>query len=221
MALFALFTLLLAGAGALLLAKVFFNLMPNTRRLKADLQKMKDDMNKWTVELVPLTDEELELVSFNQDKQVVRKGITKTARGIYTSIYHEPILAYSYKEYAGSGRTGLLYVRTARHEFVYTLTKKGVSIAIDNKEVGVLQTDGILYGAKSRRMIARINREAEEFLPIIVNDKEIASVAKYDPKEDAKMGKRAFEFIREDLEGPEKEVFLALGVLEVIEQTLG
>lgn len=221
MAIFALFTLLIAGAGALLLAKIFFNLMPNARRLKADLGKMKEDMNKWAVELIPLTDEELELVSFNQDKQVVRKGITKTARGIFTSIYHEPVLAYSYKEYSGSGRTALLYVRTSNHDFVYTLTKKGINIEIDDKQVGVLQKDGILYGAKSRRMIARVNRETEEVLPIIVNNKEVASVAKYDPKENTKIGKRAFEFVRDDLEGAEKEVFLALGVLEVIEQSLG
>ena len=221
MALFALFTFLLVAIGSVILASVFFNFMPNNRRIDADLQKMKADMNKWAGdELVPLTDEELELFSFNQEKQVMRKGITKSAKGIFTSIYHEPVVAYSYKEYFGSGRTALLYVRTSEHEFVYRLSKKGVKIGIDNQDVGTLKEDGKLYGAKSKRLLARIHRKDElQLSPIVINEKEVASVGRYEPQND-KVGKRAFEFVREDMSKAEKEVFLSLGILEVIDQSL-
>jgi hypothetical protein len=221
MALFALFTLLLAAVGIVLMVKAFANFMPNNRRLDQDLQKMKADMDKWVEELVPLTDEELGLFSYNQEKQVMKKGLTKTARGIYTSIYHEPVVAYSYKEYLGSGRRALLYVRTAEHEFVYAVNKDGIRIGIDNKTVGTLRKDGILYGAKSKRKIAQINRDNPELLlPIIVNEKEVASVSNYRPDKGEKLGKRAFEFVREDMTQPEHEVFLSLGILEVIEQSI-
>jgi len=221
MALFALFTLLLAAIGIVLMVKVFSNFMPSNRRIDQDLQKMKADMDKWVDDLVPLTEEELELFSFNQEKQVIRKGLSKTAKGIYTSIYHEPAVAYSYKEYLGSGRRALLYVRTSEHEFVYSVSKKGIKIGINNKSVGTLKEDGVLYGARSNRMIARINRDNPELLlPIIVNEKEVASVAPYQPQKDAKLGKRAFEFVREDMSQDEEEVFLSLGILEVIEQSL-
>ena len=219
MALFAFFTLLIATIGVFMLARIFF-FLPNKNRLKADLKLMKADMDKWANDLVPIGDEELEQFSFNQEKQVVRSGITKTARGIFTTIYHEPVMAYSYKKYPGSGRTALLYVRTANNDFVYHFNKNGVKVTIDGKEVGLLNDEGVLYGAKSKRMLGRINRKTAEVLPVIINDKEVASVAKFNATGSAKFSQRAFEFVREDLTEPEKEVFLSLGVLEVIEQSV-
>ena len=220
MALFALLTLLLAVAGVVLLMRVFSNLAPGSRKLQQDLDKMKEDMDKWAGELVPMTREEVELFSFNQEKHVLRKSFGKTAKGIFTSIYHEPVLAYSYKEYLGPGKNGLLYVRTGSQEFVYRISKKGIDILVDREPVGTLKEDGVLYNKRGNRMLAQINREAGEFLPVLVNDREVANVARLKKGEGSKLSQRAFEFVKNDMNKEEKDVFLSLAVLEVIEQSI-
>ena len=150
----------------------------------------------------------------------MRKGFGKSAKGIFTSIYHEPVMAYSYKEYMGPGKNALLYVRTGGQEFVYRATKKGIDVLIDREKVGTLREDGGLYNKKGNRMLAQINRDAGEFLPVLVNNREVANVARLNKEESTKVGQRAFEFVREDMTQEEKDVFLSLAVLEVIEQSI-
>ena len=220
MALFALFTLLLAAAGLVLLVRIFSSFAPNSRKLQQDLDKMKEDMDKWAGDLVPMTREEVDLFSFNQEKHVLRKSFGKTAKGIFTSIYHEPILAYSYKEYIGPGKNALLYVRTGSQEFVYRISKTGIDVLVDREQVGTLKEDGVLYNKRGNRMLAQINREAGEFLPVLVNDREVANVARLKKGAGSKLSQRAFEFVKGDMSKEEKDVFLSLAVLEVIEQSI-
>ncbi|MCO6480060.1 MAG: hypothetical protein J5I94_25705 [Phaeodactylibacter sp.] len=220
MALFALFTLLLAAVGVFLLVRIFSSFAPGNRKLQQDLDQMKEDMDKWAGDLVPLTREEVELFSFNQEKHIMRKGFGKKAKGIFTSIYHEPVMAYSYKEYMGPGKNALLYVRTGGQEFVYRISKKGIEVLIDREKVGTLKEDGILYNKQGGRMLAQINRDAGEFLPVLISGREVANVARLKKNESAKLGQRAFEFVRKDMSKEEKDVFLSLAVLEVIEQSI-
>lgn len=220
MTLFALFTLILAAVGVVLLARVFANFQPGSRRIQEDLKKMKADMDKWAGDLVPLTKEEVELFSFNQEKQVVRKGLSRTAKGIFTSIYHEPVLAYSYKEYLGTGRNALLYARTRNREYVYRFHKNGVDVSVNGQPVGIVKNDSVLYSGRQNHRLARIKRENATLLPVLVNEREVASVVKMDKQAKAKLGQRAFEFVKDDMSQEEKEVFLSLGVLEVVEQSL-
>jgi uncharacterized membrane-anchored protein YhcB (DUF1043 family) len=221
MALFALFSLLLAVIGVVLLVKVFANFQPSKSKVQEDLQQLKADMDKWAPELVPLTREEVDLFSFNQEKQVVRKGLSKTAKGVFTSIYHEPLLAYSYKEYLGSGRNALLYARTQNREYVYRFKKDQVELTVNGQPMGVVKGGDSLYGGRHNRLLAKIDREAGDLLPVIINEREVASVAKAGQSSGgAKLGQRAFEFVKGDLSAEEREVFLSLGALEVIEQSL-
>ena len=69
-------------------------------------------------------------------------------------------------------------------------------------------------------MLAQINRNAGEFLPVLVNNREVANVARMNKEESAKLGQRAFEFVKDDMSKEEKDVFLSLAVLEVIEQSI-
>ena len=60
---------------------------------------MRTEIAPYVEDLVPLESEELELMSLNQLNQSLKKGMTTTAKGVFTSIYQEPLVAYSYKKY--------------------------------------------------------------------------------------------------------------------------
>ncbi len=200
-----------------LVFRLLTNFKPSKRKVQEDLKKMKEDLASYATKLVPLSKEELELFSEEQIERIKKKRGSSVSKGVFTTIYNEPIVAYSYKKYIASGTNALLYARTANHEFAYRIEDGKVKIIIDNKLVGTLNEDGMLYGGKKDRLIARINRENDNLIPVIINDKEVGNLVKaLPPAQSSNVNRRAFEFIRDDMEAEEKKVFLSLALLELI-----
>ena len=150
----------------------------------------------------------------------MKKRVTTSAKGVFTTIYNEPIVAYNFKKYIAREVDAVLYARTATHEFAYRIKGGEVKVVIDNELVGTLKDNGILYGGQHNRMIARINREQElELMPIIVNEKEVGNLVKALPTPKAKsVDARAFEFVRDDLNQEERKIFLSLAIYELVQR---
>lgn len=201
--------------------KILGNVRPGSRKIQADLKNMKKEIAKWVNDLVPISKEEMEQFSYNQINQVTKKGLNTTSKGVFTTIYHEAVVAYSFKKYLGSEKNALLYARTAGHEYTFRFLKKGVQVVIDKEVIGMLKPNGVLYSAKKNRMLARINREQDELTPIIVKDREVGNVVKALPEAKKGLSPRSFEFLKEDINEEEKALFLSLAILEMVEQTVG
>jgi len=217
---FAITMFALIVVGLVLLFRLLPHMKPNSKRIKQDLQEMQTDMNEWLdQELVPIRKEELELFSFNQMNRLVKKRITLRARGVFTTIYDEPVLAYAYKRYMGSGRNALLYARTADHHFAYWIKNKEIQMLIDNKLVGVLRNDGVLYNER-KRPIASIQQSQEELAPVVVHDREVASLVKTDAQKSGTLSPRAFQFVKKDINEEEEKLFLALATLELVRESV-
>ncbi len=214
-------TALVAILGISVLSGVMGNTSPSRKSLPKEVKKLESDMDKWIGELVPLNKEELELFSLTQDKQVLKKGWATTAKGIFTTIYHEPVMAYSYKKFIGGTPTtnALLYVRTANNEFAYWLRKSGIQLVIDGQIVGEIR-NGALYGKKTKKILAKVKSSPAELLPIQVYDKEVGSVTKALPSADKTLSPRAFEYVREDMTKEEELLFLSLATLELVKKSV-
>jgi hypothetical protein len=217
MPLFALITALIVAFGAFMLFRRLSNYNPGKKRLLKDLEQMKQEMDGWVEELVPLTNEELDAFSFNQEKRWSKK---KRTRGVFTTIYHEPVLAYSYQGYNGPGNPAVLYARTHHEDFAYIKGKEGVRIAVGGRELGTLKEDGTLVAAQGQKTIAEVSQAEGELLPVLVNKREVASVSKLNTAEGERLGQRAFQFVKGDMSQEEKDIFLSLAVLEVVNQSL-
>lgn len=208
--------------GLVITSLISKNLAPSQKRKEMEIQRMKEDMDQWAGKLVPISKEELELFSLGQDKQLIRKGVTTTAKGLLTTIYHEAVMAYSYRQYLGSGNkiNALLYARTADHEYVYWIKKgKGV-LSIDGREVGTLSADGKLRGKRSGKEIARIEKGKTEFMPVIVGDRELGSLSRKATSSGEGLHGRAFEFLQMELSEKEEQLFLALALKELVVRTV-
>ena len=204
--------------GTRILYNLLLNFRPNRSRVMADLRKMKSDLRLFINELVPWSQEELELLSLNQVNKKVQKGVVPTARGIITSIYHEPLIAWSYKRYFGKEEDALIYACTSDREFVYRIRKGETAFMIDGKEIGVLRENGVLYSAQNQRMMARINRSpSAQSLPILVGDREIANLIS--PQHETKVNPRAFELLSET-NREEETILLSLAILEIMQPHL-
>jgi len=217
------FFLALLGGGMLAILALYFvyfaliHFQPGKGKIKNDLKKMKNEIAPFIEKLIPWNKEELELLSSTQVKQKVSKGIITTAEGVFNSIYHEPLIAYSYKKYISSKKDEVIYARTSNHEFVYRTKKGSTELFIDNQKVGVINDQGLLYGGRKKRLLARINKSENELeLPIIIGDKERGTLMK---PESGSINPRAFQFVGE-MKKNEEAVFLSLAVLELVRDSV-
>jgi hypothetical protein len=200
------------------LYQVLVNIQPGRSKIKADLQKMKEEIQPFIDELVPWTKEEMELLSLNQINKKVKKGIITTAKGVITSIYHEPLIAWSYKRYVSPDNNAVIYARSSHHEFVFRIRKDKTEFKIDNQIIGSLRENGVLYSAKTKKLLARINRHPDELLlPVLVGEKEVASLI--NPKLTTRTNPRAFEFLSE-MDKEEEAVLLSLAIYEFVKNEI-
>ena len=211
---------IIAGAFGLF-ANITKNFRPNKKRIQQEIAKMKADVEGWAGELVPITKEELELFSKSQIKQSKKSRSKTSYKGTFKTIFEEPIVAYSYRSFLGKGNHAILYARTANHEFAYWISDKGTQVVVDNQMIGTIKDNDVLYGAKSNRMLSRMNRSEKDMLPIVVKDREVGSLVKGLPAPNEALSARAFEFVKEDLNEEEQTLMLSLGILEMVKVTNG
>lgn len=219
MAIILILGIVLGVAALAILANVFKNFQPGDKKINADVAQMRKDLAALNLDLVPWNREETELFSLNQVSQSVKKSITTSAKGVFTSIYHEPMLAYAFKKYVSPSLNAVLFAKTANHEYVYRIKKDSIQVTIDGKALGILKDDGVLYSTRKNKVLAKIAQGSDELLlPMIVNGKEVAHIV--NPKRVDKTNPRAFDLVDEHMSKEEEEVFLALGVLEVVQRSI-
>ena len=192
------------------------NFTPGQSKVQTDVDKMKSEIQPWMEELVDWKKEELNLLSFNNINKQVKKGIVKTAKGILTSIYQEPLIAYSFKQYFGNKKNAILYARTADREFQFRIREKAVAVSVNGQPLGLIQEDGRLLDPNTKQLTARISRTQDELtLPIIIKDREVAGLLKPIPGQAPTSTDRAFEFVNQ-VESTDEALVLSLSIWEIL-----
>lgn len=208
----------LAVGGVSVLSNVMGNWSPKRGKIQKDLEKIKKELAPFISDLVPIDKKELELLSLNQINKKAKKGIVKTAKGVFTSIYHEPMVAYGLKKYVARGTDELLYAKTAQHEFIYRIKNKSTEIVINSQLAGIMKEDGGFYGAKSKKLLAKVGKdETELLLPVILGNREVGSIV--NPAKSDKTNPRAVEYVGE-MSKDEEILFLSLTILELVQRSI-
>ncbi len=211
---------LISIAAITLLFYLVSNFQPGSNKITKDLKQMKAEVDKWVSDLVPFKQEELEQLSLNQINQVRKKGLTTTAKGVFTTIYHEPVFLYAYKRYLGNGHNGILYARTSEREFLFRIRPKFMELRIDDQLIGQIKEGGLLYSARTDRLLAKIKEPAGEDLQhIIIGDQDVASLV--GPEAKTSDLSRAFEIVRNNLTNDEELVLQALTIYELVKREIG
>jgi len=217
--------LLIISVALLVAVMVFFkmwsaNRMPSKKQRGRAMREMKEEMDNWSADLVPLNKEELDLFSLAQDKQVVKTGAGASAKGTFTTIFHEPVVSYSYRRYLGKQVNELLYARTAEHDYVYWTENGKTSLEIDSQPVGTIDK-GVLFGSKTGKQIASIGTIAREnYLPVSVGNREVGAITTLPLAKNDALSQRAFQFIPEDLNEKEELLLTSLATLELVRRSL-
>ncbi len=214
------FLAILSGLLAVLFVILLFMglsfLPPSKNKLWQELERMKAALIKRHPELTPIGRQELEIMSNGQQKHQVRRWLSTSAQGVYTTIFNEPVAAYSYKQFPGKKNSSILFVKTAEHEYAYLNRKNETRLYIDNQEVGSISQQGVLTGKRTGKVLAQLAPPKGQLLPVKVGEREIGSINQKATTAVKGLSERAFEFLLPDISEKEEQLFLAMSLREMI-----
>ena len=212
--------LLVLGIGFILmqLLKFFVTINSSSAQRRRDIADMKSKMSRTIKTLVPMSHKELELLSVNRSNVEVSKGFNKMESGVFTSVYHEPLLAYAYKKYAYSTDHRLLMMHTSEDNYMYISEGRTTKVYLNDRELGVIDSEGGLTHPVSQKRLAEI--EVDKVLsshPVRIGGREVGEIMNVSLNESP--NPRAYQFL-EDMNEDEGHLFKALTFLSLIEESI-
>jgi len=190
---------------------------PLSARITRDLASMRNDLAPWKEKLVPILPKEWELLSSQYIPQDRRKRKGAPEKGLFATIYQEPVIAWSYKDYSGRTRSSLLVARTSKQEYLYKRTGTETELIIGPYRVGAIGADGKLISSRRRELLAQLDRSTGTYIPVMVYGKEVGAIAL--PGDTPVPMPRAFPFVHQMAEN-EMELFLSLAIYELVRQKI-
>lgn len=218
MGVIALSALLLAGTGFFIFSRAFPNYRPGQKKLQADLGKLMQELDSITIDLVPIDVKELEALSTKQVQYNARTRVTKNVKGAFVSIFEEGIFKYAYRQYASGKKDNVLLALSREHQFAFLTKNKKTQVVVDDQVVGQLdQQESILYGAKSKKPIAHIDKSYAEQWSIKINDREVASMNVITEVRDKGLSERVFDYVVNGISAEEQAIIMVLIINELVQ----
>lgn len=188
-----------------------FSLNPGSAAWKRMVERLRNRIKDQKAGvLVPWDAEMLGLLSLN--RSVLKKPgfFDNVTEGVFTTIFHEPVLAYvSIK----NGANTVTLARTSDREFIYRQKGREIEIWLNGQPFGVLVDGALLAAGRGSRLLAQLEAGKDETqTPVLIGNGTAAAIAK--SGRGAGPNPRALTLMR-DL-GPEEEnALLALTIQEM------
>lgn len=153
----------------------FLNLEPVRNRMLRDAELLRKDIYPWIQELVTWDDEERALTSYHIQEQHPKRWArnAKIVRCKVTSIYHEPLLIFARRKYAGN--KSLILIRNSRDEYLYQVRGSQVEVVF-NGTLSAMIEGNKLYSLKPRRVLASQETPHPPYPSVVVGKDEIAQL---------------------------------------------
>ena len=204
----------LGGFGFILfqIYQFFFSIGGSRSKLARDKKELMQLALEQEDNLVPISKEELALLSSKLKSSRITKGMYYTEKGLLSTVYEEPMISYGYRNY-GRGKS-VLVAQTSNGVFEFEERKDGVQLRINGFMEGTINDNNVLEDTKGNR-IADINFKANsEYRDIKIRERKVAELL--DPEnEDINENTRAFLELKE-LDDQEQNILLGLTIYDTL-----
>lgn len=193
-----------------------FRLRPQQSRIQRDIDQMRQTTAVWLNEIVPWNTQELELLSYRVTNANPRKWTpqNKEFRGIFNSVYNEPVAILNYKRY--TPQHSIWRIRIQPHELLYIKNNQQVKVFLDSTPVAILSGD-VLYALKNQIIIGRIDYQHGPNPSVEIKGKDLSLINP--PNPDLSINQRVIQLFSRPNEDDEI-VFLTLVFWFMLKKTL-
>ena len=196
------------------LFRMVLKIPPGIRKVNQDLALMREISKTEVDHLIPFqTENEIELMSLKHEMKTQKQGLDKILLGKIYSIYHEPMVAFAYKDYIKGVRDALLYCRTRNSEFIFRVKKRDTDVYFNGKQVALIDVNNVMHGLRSRTVLGRTKPYSKDLLSVIIKDKDVGQM--FNPSRPHAPQQRAFTLIS-NLNEEEEGIFLAMTLYEMV-----
>lgn len=193
--------------------RFLFKMTLSKSQMTKELSVLRQSLAELKAKLIPFSKEEMELLSLNQADKTVKKGFEKLTKGIFNTIYYEPLIAYAIKYFSNGNK--LILITSTEDEFAY-LTKDGKThVYMNDVEAGVLTAKGEFYSIRNKLLAAIDGADHLPTHTVWIQGKNIGFIA--NPKFVEKTIPRAFTLLK-DMTEDERSIFLCLTLVNLVEE---
>jgi len=193
--------------------RFLFKMTISKSQLRRDIDGLRKDTALLKDMLIPFNAEEMELLSLKQSNVSKKKGFSKVSKGIFNTIYFEPLISYGIKTY--SNRQKLILISSTSDEFVYLSNDSIMHVYMNGTEAGVLTADGKFYNIKKKLLAAIDGNDQLHEHTVWINGKDMGYIS--NPRYVSKSIPRAFNLLKE-MTIDERNIFLCLTLINLVEE---
>ena len=210
------FTVALLITGVVyLLARVLTPILSATdsKAWKGLLKSLGEHLNKRYNNLVPWDKDMLALLSLNLQEEKKTGWMNGTASGVFSTIYHEPVLAYAQQ---GTGNNKVTLARTSNREYVFRHKAKETEIWLNQQPLGLYIDGNLISAGREGKLIGRLERNKDDAaFPVLFGESTTATLS--NPQLIHSPNPRALTLYRA-VDTEEENILLALAILNMTGQ---
>lgn len=185
---------------------------PESKAFKRMLEALRRRLKTQATNLIPWDHEMLSLLSMNKVNEKKPGWLNPVSSGQFTTIYHEPVLAYITQN---TGKVRLTVARTSDREFIFRQKDKETEIWLDGQPFGLFTGGTLLAPGKGTRQMARLDdRPDESQSPLILGNNPALTLGNRERA--SSPNPRVLTLLRE-LSPEEENTALALALLRLVE----
>ena len=175
-------------------------------RVEQERERLIEDVHSLSEGLIPWSKKDTQLLSFGLSEKKINKG--DSARGIFLSIYDEPMIAFSTKDFNNSKLVRMVAASTANHKLLFVQTPKSTQCYFNDQQIGFLNEEFMFYSMK-KRLAGRVNSGGtDSYSSIIYKNKELGLI---NPLSfDSPFNKRVYELVNDKLTAEGESILLTM-----------
>lgn len=193
--------------------RFLFKMTISKSQLLKDIDSLRKDISDLKKMLVPFNDDEMEILSLNQSNITKKKRFSPVTKGIFNTIYYEPLVAYGIKNY--SNKQKLILICTSADEFVYLTKGDKTHVFMNDAEAGVLTSEGKFYSIKNKLLALIDGNDNLQSHTVWIQGKDVGYIN--NPRFVSKSIPRAYNLLK-PMNREEQNIFLCLTLANLVEE---
>ncbi len=206
-----------AGIAFILSQVLGFTIAVNrlSKKAKRDISLLRDELQAYLTDLIPLDREELELLSLSMENVIMKGRFGSITKGHLTTIYNEAVAAFAYKTYENG--EFVLTLGTKEDDYVFVGTKDGTDVYINDQEYGNINNSGILRTFDKKIELGRLVDQSNRYSDLLIGERKLASLL--NPQLKNMENARAFPLLT-DYTDNDEQILLSLASLSIIQRSI-
>ena len=153
----------------------FMGTKSGRRQLQRDLKHLDRLMVEFKEGLIPFEEDEFKLLSANPVVKQNKKSNSVFSRGVLSTIYQEPLLAFSMKENNNDNNI-LLLAHSDKNKYQLNFKEGETDVYINEEHIGYISNNHELIDS-SNKVVAKIEQAAgEQYAKILMNNIDTAHI---------------------------------------------